>query len=557
MTCTKRAQRMADMDSLRGTWRLFRLQLRLDRFKLPLWMTLTTVLIYVTLKELCAAYGSEERVILYASTTAPSTITRVLGGALTGPSIGEITIIESFLLIALMVCLVNIFLVVRHTRKNEEAGRTEIIGSLIVGRQAQLTSTLLLASTVNIVFVFGFIAAYRANNLPMEGALVYSVSIGLMGMFFACVAAVAAQLFENSRSVNGFAAIVLAVSWLFRGIGDALGTLDETGLGVESGFLSYLSPLGWVTNTKPFSGDERLWLLGLFGVGILALTIAAYGLSTLRDVGGSTFQSKSGRANASRMLLSRMGLVWRLNRAAFVSWLAAMVVLGATMGAVADEFKNLIANNEEIRQMLAAMGMGGVSDATDILFAATFSMSSLALAGYGLQILSRIQSEESSGRLELILSTRLSRFGWIIRYVIFAAVSSMVLLFVSGLSTGLAYGLVAGDVWANSIRLSGAIMVNVPAILVMLGFSVVLFGVLPRLYTPLTWSSLGACLIIYQLGPVLNLPRWLVNVSPFAHTPPVPADSINFVPLCIMTTVALGLLTVGLMFYRNRDLVTE
>ncbi len=543
------------MNALKGTGRLLRLQLRLDRVKLPLWIALTVGLIYVTIEQLRTAYDSAEQVLLYASTTAPSVVTRLLGGALTGPSIGEITITESFLLVALMVCLVNIFLVVRHTRKNEEEGRTEIIGSLVVGRQAGLTSTLLLAAGVNILFTMGFVATYAASDLPMEGALLYSTGIGLMGMFFACVAAVTAQLFENSRSASGVASIIFALAYLLRGIGDAFGNLRESGLGVESSFLSYFSPLGWVTNARPFSDSEQPWLLGLFVAGIAILTVVAYALSSRRDVGGSTFQSRPGKAHASTMLLRRLGLVWRLNRVAFISWLLAMMVMGATIGAVANEFDELIAGNDQMRQMLEAIGGGG--DVTDIMFAATFAITGIALAGYGLQIISRLQTEETSGRLELLLSTPLSRFGWIAQYVVFAAVSSVFILYASGFTSGIVYGMIAGDAWHHAFDLGGAIMAHAPAMMILIGFAIVLFGLLPRYFTPLVWTTLGACLLIYQLGTILNLPEWIVNVSPFSHTPFVPSDSLDATPLWIMSTVAAGLIALGLALYRRRDLVTE
>ena len=541
------------MNALKGTWRLFLLQLRLDRVKVPLWVTITIGIIYVTLDQLKLAYDSTEQVLLYASTTAPSIVTRLLGGALTGPSIGEITIIESFLLIALLVCLVNIFLVVRHTRKNEEEGRSEIISSLIVGRQAGLTSTLLFAFLLNTLFTVGLIAVYTMNHFPLEGTLLYSIATGLMGMFFASVAAVTAQLFENSRSASGVAALIFTVSFLLRGLGDAFGTLRESGLGVESGFLSYLSPLGWVTNTKPFSGDEQPWLLGLIVGGIVLLIIGAYVLSARRDVAGSTFTSQPGKSHAPSYLLKRVGLVWRLHRTAFISWLGAMVIMGTMIGAVADEFDELIAGNDQMRELLAAIG-GGTP--TDIMFSATFAISGLALAGYGLQILTRMQSEEGSGRTELLLSTPLSRFSWILQYILFATVSTLFILCATGLSAGLAYGIIVGDIWHHTVSLSMAIMVHAPAILVILGFAVLLFGLAPRFYVPLVWSMLTLCLLIYQLGTLLDLPEWIMNLSPFTHTPAVPSDAITFTPLWIMSAVAVGLCIVGMAVYRQRNLTT-
>lgn len=542
------------MERLKGTKRLFRLQLRLDRWKLPLWIGLTIALMYVSLESLKGAYNTVEQITLYAATTAPSLAGRLLGGVLTGPSIGEITIIETFMLLVVMVCLTNIFLVVRHTRKNEEAGREEVIRSLTVGRQAGLTSTLMLAVVVNVVFTLGIFATYLANDFAIEGAMLYSVGVGLMGVFFAGVAAVTAQLFENARSASGFASLVLAVSWLVRGIGDASGRVDANGLGAETGWLSYFSPLGWVTNTMPFSDGEQVWPLGLLLLGTTALIVGAYALLSQRDMGGSTFVSKPGKAHASRMLLSPLGLIWRLNRVAFASWCVAMVIMGITVGAIVEEFKALIEGNETMREILVAYGGGS---AVDIMFAAMFAIIGVTVTAYALQIISRIQAEETSGRLELMLSTQHSRLRWVIGYAAFAIVSSGVILYATGIAAGLTYGLISNDVWNQTWNMGLAILVGVPAIAVFVGLATVLFGLLPRLYTPLVWTSLGACLVIYQLGVVLKLPEWVLNVSPFTHTPAIPAEAIDFTPLWIMTAIAVGLLTIGLALYRQRDLVTE
>ena len=542
------------MEKLRGTKRLFRLQLRLDRWKLPLWISLTIALMYVSLESLKSAYNTAEQLTLYAATNAPSIASRMLGGALTGPTIGEITIIETFMLLVVMVCLINIFLVVRHTRKNEEVGREEVIRSLPVGRQASLTSTLMLAFIVNVVFALGIFVTYIANDFAVEGAMLYSIGVGLMGMFFAGVAAVTAQLFENSRSANGFASLVLAVSWFVRGIGDASGKVDANGLGAETGWLSYFSPLGWVTNTMPFSDSEQAWPLGLLLISTATLIAGAYVLLSQRDMGGSTFTSKPGRAHATRMLLSPLGLIWRLNRVAFISWCVAMVIMGVTVGAIVEEFKALIEGNETMREMLAAYGGGSTEN---IMFAAMFAIIGVTVTAYALQIVSRIQAEETSGRLELMLSTPHSRLRWVIGYATFAIVSSMAILYATGIAAGLTYGIIANDVWNQTWSMGLAILVSVPAISVFVGLATVLFGLFPRWYTPLVWSSLGACLVIYQLGVVLKLPEWVLNVSPFTHTPAIPAETIDFTPLWIMTAIAAGLLTAGLAFYRRRDLVTE
>lgn len=539
------------MNALTGTFRLFKLAFRLDRFKLFIWMLAIIGIIALSLPQLEAAYGSEKQRILYATATSSSPVTRLLGGALTGPSLGEITIVETYVMAAILVALMNIFMVSRHTRQNEESGRSELLSSMIVGRQASLSATLLLALLVNSVVSILLLAVYLANGFDAGGSLAYSLGVGALGMIFAGVAAVTSQLFENTRAANGIAGLVLGITFIIRGVADALGSLRPDGLGVITNNLSWASPLGWVTNMQPFTGNERWWVLGLFAGLLFALVAAAYLLLSRRDVGSGLIATRPGKASASPGLLKSFGLIWRLNRVSFISWMLSLIVAGATIGAVADEFVDLIAGNEEMQKMLASIGGG--SDISNIMFSATFIIIGIVVSGYGLQVLTRMKSEESSSRLELTLSTPTSRVVWFSKYLAFSLLASALILLLAGISAAVTYAVVA-DKSDSILRLSTAILVQLPAIAVVIGLGAVIFGLIKRFSNALTWALLAACLLIFQLGALLDLPQWAINLSPFTHTPPAPAATIAYKPLVILSLIAITFLLIGIAGFRRRDL---
>lgn len=542
------------MKALAGTWRLFLLSLRLDRIKLPVWILANVGLVALTIPQLKLAYGSAEQQLLYASATAPSAVTRLFGGALTGPSFGEIMIIETYALILVLSALMSIFLVVRHTRQNEETNRSEMIGAMVVGRQAQLTATLLLAFFANLVTAGMICLVLLANDLPQAGSIIYSLGIGLVGMFFAGVAAVTSQLYENTRAASGTAGLLFGIAFVIRGVGDAFGQLLPSGLGVRTNAVSWLSPAAWVTNSRPFAG-EIWWAPGLFAILIPLLIVGAYLLLNRRDVGAGIFASRLGRLHAKLSLLRPFGLTIRLNRVAFIAWLVSFVAMGLLTGAVAEEFKELIAGNEEMQQILAAMGGG--NDPVNIMFSAIFTIGGIAAAAYGLQILTRMRSEESSGRLELMFSTRKSRPAWLGINLIFAMITSGLLLVAMGIASGISYGIISGDVIHQTWLLGSTILVHLPAVCVLLGVSLVFFGLLPRFFVAFTWALLAGSLLIFQLGAILEFPQWVMNISPFSHTPPTPAASVTLKPLLIQSIVALGLFVIGFILFRRRDLITE
>ena len=127
----------------------------------------------------------------------------------------------------------SLLTVVRHTRTEEETGRLELLGATVVGRYAPLTAALLTAAVANVSIVVLTVLFLAGTGLPTAGSVALALAIGLCGLVFAAVAAVAAQLTANARSANGIAAAVLGASFLLRALGDTGPT-----------WVSWISPWG-------------------------------------------------------------------------------------------------------------------------------------------------------------------------------------------------------------------------------------------------------------------------------------------------------------------------
>jgi polyether ionophore transport system permease protein len=52
-------------------------------------------------------------------------------------------------------------------------------------------------------------------------------------------------------------------------------------------------------------------------------------------------------------------------------------------------------------------------------------------------------------------------------------------------------------------------------------------------------------LVLVLLGPVLNLSHWIVDVSPFTHSPKLPGGQPTGAPLAWLTAVAAALTVAG------------
>jgi ABC-2 type transport system permease protein len=538
------------MTEFTGTRALLRLALRRDRVQLPIWLVVLTAVMSSSISGVTRLYGTEHARINYATTTATSAVTRAFNGPTAGPSLGAIALVETYVSIAVLLALMTTFAMVRHTRQNEETGRAELVGAGVLGRYAMLTAALLLAVGVNVVFGVLAAAVMIGAGLPATGSLLTGAAFALTGIAFAGVAAVTAQVAESARAANGLAAAVLGAAFVARALGDATGPVAADGLHASSAWLSWLSPLSWGQQARPFEGD-RWWLLALpAGFAVIGVAVA-FTLTRHRDVGTGMLPVRRGPATAPASLSGPLGLAWRLQRGVLLGWSAGMVVLGLTFGAVANEVDRFIGENQDMADLIAKMG--GSANLVDAYFSATLGILGVATGGYAVQAMLRLRAEET-GPLEAVLATAVGRPRWMASHLTVAVVGSAFLLLVAGASAGLAYGLTIHDLGGQFGRVAGAALVRLPAVLVLGGLVAVVFGALPRFAAAAGWGVLAACLLVAQIGALLDLPQFVMDLSPFTHVPGAPAVDVTAGPLVALTVTAAALTAAGMAAFQRRDL---
>jgi ABC-2 type transport system permease protein len=282
---------------LTGTPRLIRLALRRDRVQLVVWLLGVPGLMATIATTMQGLYADEAERTAVVAFSANSPVARAFDGPASGTSLGAMVIAEGFMLLAVLVALMSTFLVVRHTRQNEETGRAELIGAAVVGHHALLAAALAVAVLANLGVGAGVTAVLLLYDLPVLGSTLTGVALAAVGLAFAGVAAVTSQVFESARAANGVAGAVVGIAFLLRAVGDALGSVGPTGLEVISAWPSWLSPIGWGQQVRPFHQDQLPPLLLLLGltVGCTALAVA---LISHRDLGTGMLPVRRGPARA-------------------------------------------------------------------------------------------------------------------------------------------------------------------------------------------------------------------------------------------------------------------
>lgn len=535
------------MNALTGTRSLTWLALRRDRSKLPAYVLGLALL---TLGMLAGIGGQSRQALVDEAELFASTPALRIFGVASGASEGATTMIRGYLLLAVLAALMSALSVVRHTRQEEETGRAELVGAAVVGRHARLAAALIVTVGANVALVAAIGAAGVVAGQPTVGSFTAGMATGALGIVFAGVAAVTVQLSSTTRGASGLAAAVLGFAFVVSGVGNMLGHADASGLRLVSAWPAWLSPLGWGQQMRPFGGDSW-WPLTLFVAAFVVLAGSASMLATRRDLGSGIVAQRPGPAEASHRLLSPYGLVWRLQRSALLGWSLAMAGFGLVFGAIIDEMKDLEGTAADWYAR-----MGGSEQILDAYQASVVQMGGMAVAIYAVQVLLRMRADEAEGRTEPVLSASVSRSRWLASHLLNAGLGALLLLLVFAGSMGLAAGIVLGDVRGELRGLIGAGLVQLPAILLIAALVIALTGLLPRAATALSWAALMVAVVLGPLfgAATLQLPAWAQDVSPFTHTPKLPAADLAAFPVVGLLVIAAVLVAAGLASLRHRNL---
>ena len=531
------------MSTLAGTGALAKLAGRRDRIMLPAWIYVLTALVAGTAYSFRKLYPTAAGRAEFASTAGHNPALLSLYGPLYGTSLGSLTAWRYGGFAALGAGLMSIFIVIRHTRADEDSGRLELAGSAVVGRHAALTAGVLIALSANVVLALVLSAALIALGLPAAGVIALALAIAGCGLVFTAVAAATAQIAGTARSARGLALGVLGVVYLLRAVGDSAGASGP-------GWLTWLSPVGWVELIRSF-GMIRWWILALPLVTTAVLGLVAGVLAARRDYDAGLLPQRPGRARAAASLRSPLALAWRMQRASLAGWVIGALVYGAIVGEAAKGIGGLL-GSAELRKIM--IRLGGQAAFADAYLAAIMSFSGLIAAGFAVSAVLRLRSEETESRADPVLCTGAGRTSWGLSHLAIAAGGTVLILAATGLGAGLGYALRSGGGSGEVARLVGAGLAQAPAALVLAGIAAALFGLAPKASIGGGWTALGVVVLLLFVGATLQLSHWVLDVSPFTHVPKLPGGTVSAAPLIWLSVIAVVLAVAGLAGLRRRDI---
>ena len=518
-----------------GTWQYIRLFLRRDRILMVLWLLLPAL---ISIGAAMSTAGYEDIGLFVEELTNDPLVSSILGPGMAA-SAGGVTAWRSTGQIVLIFGIAIMLTVIRHTRSEEEAGRSELLRAYVTGAYASLAAVLIITSVLSVLA--GLLTAFSLIALgeAVAGSLLYGLTISITGCIHAGIAAIAVQLFAAYGKTLGLVMGFAGFEIFFLVINSSLGAYSPW---------RWLSPMAWSRLTMPYYGD-KVWPLPVLLVCFLALAALAFALLKRRDLGAGVFKDRPGRSRAPNNLRSPFALMWRLSRGSFFGALAAMILFGFAIGGIARG----VGETQGIGDLLGSLGgtdwIGkvGRSNAFAAIFVYIFS---LCMAIYGMISVARLQKEESSYHAELILTKPVKRAGYMMGNLLVSMMNIAALMLVLGLSMGITFSLGGGG-FADVFIMCAA---KIPAVWVLMGLSALIYGIRPSLTTVVSIAAWAVCAVIEFLweGQVVG---WAVmRLTPFAYAHYItPVRELTIIPSLVLTIIAAALMAAGVGLFSRRN----
>lgn len=515
---------------------MVRIQLRTGWKTIVGWVLALAATLVATTLSIDNLYPTQSKIDSYAEAVTRGNALEAINGHVRGiDTVGGVIANEFGFVASFALPLMGVALIARSTRREEESGRLEVLLAGMIHRSVPLLASLAIAVAALALTCLSMAGGLATVSVAATGVVLYPVSLGALGLLFAAVAAVTAQLVEHAREVYTASLGALVVAYLLRGAGDVSGTA-----------LTWLSPLGWAEQARPFGEHPRWWPILLTVAAAGALIALAFWLTLRRELGDALIRRRPSGTRASAFLQTTFGFAVALQRGIVLRWAVLAALIGATMGALTQQVVDAVTGNESVADVLGATG----DRAADGFLAMCVLLVAILISAYTIQAVGILRAEEVTGRLESTLSGVTGRLQWLGVQLAALIIGALLIAGSGGLGLGLAAGWSTGH--SDQIgALLRAAFAYLPAVAILAGIALVVFGWLPRLYV-VAWLACAVNAGVMLLGDMLQLPGWVESLMPMDHVGYPPQDPAEATTLAVLSGVAVLLYAAGLMGFRWR-----
>jgi ABC-2 type transport system permease protein len=430
---------------------------------------------------------------------------------------------------------------VRAMRAEEDAGRAELLLAGVVSRRNAFGAQLVAMATGTALLWLALFASFIAGELPAGGSAYLALAIVSVVPVFVGVGAMASQFAPTKRMATGLATSVLLIAFALRTVAAI------SGAGLD--WLRWASPLGWAEELRPFADPQPLVLLPLIATGALLLVVAA-ALAIRRDIGRGLLPARDRAAPRVGLLGSPTAQALRSERSALRAWIGGVGAFALLMGVLSTAATPDVIS-KDLQRQLDKLGGGSIITPSGWL-GFSFIFFVLAVSVFCCTQVGAMRREEADERLETLLALPVGRRGWLAGRLLLAAGGAAAVALAAGVLAWAGAATQGSDVSLSSMLGAGANCLPIAVLFLALG--ALAFAVAPRASTGITYGLVGAAFTWELFGSLLEVPGWLLALSPFHDIGLVPGEPFDATGAAVMIAIApiAGLTAVAV--FRRRDL---
>jgi ABC-2 type transport system permease protein len=429
----------------------------------------------------------------------------------------------------------------RITRGEEQSGRWAL---LLAGRlrlPAVVAHHLVVLLSAQLLVGAALALALIVPGAGTKGALIYALGVTLVGMFFAAVGTLCAQLVAERRAASGMGAAILGLVLLLRMVADGVERLA---------WLSWLTPFGLLAEAEPYAAN-RLGPLAAMGVMVSAVAVLAVLAAAHRDLGSGLITGSGTRPGRFRLLRSAPGFAVRRVLPSAFGWAAGLCAYFLIIGLLARSLIEFLIANPRFADLAAQAGFAGLATVQGYA-AALFALLAIPLGVFAASRLSHDAEDEADRRLAVVFAKPLPRSRWALVQMMVLVATIAGLAIATGLATAIGTALAGANLRLTE-ALAGALNV-VPVAVLCLGAAQLAIGWVPQAVLALGAAPAVGGFVLTVLVDTFDWPGWLAQLSPFAHLASVPATTPDWVGAAGMMGVSVLLAVFGIAGFARRDL---
>jgi ABC-2 type transport system permease protein len=381
-------------------------------------------------------------------------------------------------------------------------------------------------------------------QVSVTASLFFATALCMPAAVCIGIGALVSQLASTRRRAKTYGTTLLIIFFALRSIGNIVPSLS---------WLKYCTPFGWTDKLHPITGSDAVWLLPLVALMMLAACLALF-MARRRDLGDSIITDDGTAPARTALLGGPFGFGLRMNRGSLVAWCMAIAAISGLITAIAKTAADALTDSPSLTKALGAITGGSTGLAIAFIGFGGF-FTALLLMLMATNSIGRIREDESKGYADNFLVGPISRARWLGSRIVLIVCSAVVLCIVAN-SICLLVARAQGIPVSSGAMLLGGLNYTGPALLV-IGVGTLLFGIVPRLASPVLYAWVGWSFIVEMLGSVVVLPAYTYDTSLLRHISIVPATQPDwklFAIICLCGTIA-GV--TGVLLFARRDLVGE